>query len=418
MVKDTKYYDILGVPPYASEDELSLAYRKKSAILQAKPDPELSRAIHDAYRVLSNRSRRALYDEQGADAVSIPEDNTRRQRGLGYRNRSPPPFPTLSNNPLERMVHDSVIRAALGPIEVHQRYFSENLHGSDLSGNGLGRRPRIEEERVKAKDIHERVEVTLEELYLGKTVKIEFVRDGLCPECRGTGGKGSKEQACDACNGEKPTCMRCRGRGIATTARELCSICTGLRVLPEKKSLYVKIEKGMVRGEKVVIPGEGDRERGFDSGDVVVAIDELPHSDFERADDDLVIQREIDLLTSLIGGKVSIKHLDGRILIVDLPSGQIIRSGDLKVIPFKGMPSHNGSHLFGDLYIKFSVSYPDQIDSRSISLLKEALGPSKVMEPLTGNVFTEDVSISEPVKKPGRPNNDDGKESSGQCAHQ
>jgi DnaJ family protein A protein 2 len=61
---------------------------------------------------------------------------------------------------------------------------------------------------------------------------------------------------------------------------------------------------------------------------VVIVIEEKPHERFQRQDNDLITEVEIDLLTALGGGQFSIKHLDDRTLVVTLVPGEVIKDGE------------------------------------------------------------------------------------------
>lgn len=94
--------------------------------------------------------------------------------------------------------------------------------------------------------------------------------------------------------------------------------------------LEVHIDKGMKGGQHITFTGESDQAPNTIPGDVIIVIEEKPHERFKRQDNNLWTEVEIDLLSSLAGGQFSIKHLDDRVLVVDIIPGEIIKEGELR----------------------------------------------------------------------------------------
>jgi len=150
----------------------------------------------------------------------------------------------------------------------------------------------------------------------------------------------------------------------------------------------------MKGGQTIQFTGESDQAPGALSGDVVIVIEEKPHDRFKRQDTDLITDIEVDLLTALGGGQLAIKHLDDRVLIINLLPGEVIKHNELKVIHGQGMPSQR-HHEPGDLFIKFSVKFPDYLDPAVVPLLEKALPPRKLPEKFPKNIIQEEVELDE-----------------------
>jgi DnaJ family protein A protein 2 len=189
-------------------------------------------------------------------------------------------------------------------------------------------------------------------------------------------------------------CDDCSGSGEIINAKDRCNNCKGKKVLPEKKLLEVHIDKGMKGGQTIQFAGESDQAPGAQTGDVIIVIEEKPHDRFKRQDTDLITDIEVDLLTALGGGQLAIKHLDDRALLINLVPGEVIKHGELKVIHGQGMPSQR-HHEPGDLFIKFSVKFPDHLDPAAVPILEKALPPRKLPEKFPKNVIIEEVDIDE-----------------------
>ncbi|KAG6910877.1 hypothetical protein DXG01_006560 [Tephrocybe rancida] len=376
MVKETstplsKFYDLLEVPPNASEVDLKKAYRKKALRLHPDKggDPELFKEVTHAYEILSDPDKRDVYDARGEAGLS-------EQGGMG----------------------------GMDPQDLFSQLFGG---GGGFFGGGGGSRqqgPR------KTKDLVHRVHVSLEDLYKGKMTKLALTRNVICIKCKGKGGKEGAVRTCTSCRGQgikvtlrqmgpmiqqiQSACDDCFGTGEVINAKDRCQHCKGKKVIPEKKFLEVHIDKGMKGGQTVQFRGESDQSPTSEPGDVVIVIEEKPHDRFKRQENDLITEIELDLLTALAGGKFVIKHLDDRALIVNLEPGEVIKNGDLKVIHGQGMPSQR-HHEPGDLYVKLAVKFPESIDVGVIPLLEQALPPRNPIQTFEKNIVLEEVNLND-----------------------
>lgn len=161
MVKDTKYYDILGVSPSASPDELKKAYRKLALKFHPDKNPnegERFKLISQAYEVLSDPQKKVIYDQGGEDAL--------KEGGRGGS------------------------EFFSSPMDIFDMFFG----GSPFGGG----RPRREQ---KGKNVIHQLSVTLEELYKGSSRKLAFQKNVICAKCDGRGGKKGIKVECQSCNG-------------------------------------------------------------------------------------------------------------------------------------------------------------------------------------------------------------------------
>lgn len=190
-----------------------------------------------------------------------------------------------------------------------------------------------------------RVNVTLEDLYKGKTTKLSLTRNVICHKCSGRGGKEGAVRQCGGCGGRgvkismrqmgpmiqqmQQPCMECSGTGEIINHKDKCKTCNGKKTISEKKMLEVHIDKGMKGGQHVTFLGESDQAPGIQPGDVIIVIEEKVHERFKRQDTNLSTEVSLDLLTALGGGQFAVKHLDDRVLLVTLIPGEVIREGKL-----------------------------------------------------------------------------------------
>jgi len=190
-------------------------------------------------------------------------------------------------------------------------------------------------------------------------------------------------------------CEECTGTGEVINQKDRCKTCNGRKTVSEKKMLEVHIDKGMKGGQTITFRGESDQAPGVTPGDVVIVIEEKPHERFQRKENDLITEIEIDLLSALAGGSFAIRHLDDRALVVNTYPGEIIHDGALKVIHGQGMPSQR-HHQLGDLYVKLQVKFPDSLDQTKLHHLESVLPARNPVEKFPKSIVLEQVSLDTP----------------------
>nr|XP_003228458.1 PREDICTED: dnaJ homolog subfamily A member 1 [Anolis carolinensis] len=335
MVRETEYYDLLGVKPYATMDELKRAYRRLALRYHPDKNPsegERFKQISQAYEVLSDPQKRSVYDRGG--------DRAMKEGGASGRAGFRP------------------------PMDIFNLFF-----GGGSSTHG----PRVER---KGRTAFHHLFVTLEELYKGTTRKISIQKNVICKTCGGRGGREGHDLRCPKCHGSgvevilhrlgpnmmhqvQAVCSQCFGQGEWMQPLDRCLTCNGRKVMREKKILDICIEKGMADRHKITFPKEGDQVPGLHPGDVVVVLDQKHHPIFQRQGNDLVIKREVTLMDALCGCKLVIQTLDGRRILLFSRPGTIIKPGDRKCVPNEGMPIHHCPTQKGKLIIEFQVRFPE-----------------------------------------------------------
>ncbi|KAI9856515.1 MAG: hypothetical protein M1813_008893 [Trichoglossum hirsutum] len=342
---------ILGVEKSSTKVEIKKAYHKSiQAALSSHPDkvPEDERseaemkfkAISQAYEILHDDEKRHLYDTHGMSAF-----DPSRGSGMG------------------------------GDVDFDD--ILSHMFGMGMGGHpppGFGRGPMTPR---KGRDEEKKYEVTLEELYKGKTTKFASTKNVICNVCKGSGGKEkAKPKTCATCHGrgytqglrsvgpglvtqESVTCNSCKGAGKLFKERDRCRKCKGDRVIEKTNFLEIYIPRGSKQGDRIVLSGEADQEPDQEPGDLIFVLSEIEHEKFTRAGPDLTAPLEITLAESLCGfSRIVLKHLDGRGIHINHPRGHVLRPSQVLKVPGEGMPIKK-SDAKGDLYLVVDVTFPD-----------------------------------------------------------
>ncbi|CAK7210537.1 Type I HSP40 co-chaperone [Sporothrix bragantina] len=385
MVRETKYYDILGVSPTATEQELRKAYRVGA--LKHHPDKnahnpaaeEKFKEISHAYEVLSDANKRQVYDQYGEAGL---------EGGAGGAGGMP-------------------------AEDLFAQFFGGQGFGGGLGGmfgGGGGMQSRGPQ---KARTIHHTHKVSLEDIYRGKVSKLALQRSIICPKCEGRGGKEGAVRVCPGCDGHgmktmmrqmgpmiqrfQTACPDCNGEGEIIKDKDRCKNCNGKKTVVDRKVLHVHVDRGVKSGTRVDFRGEGDQAPGIQAGDVVFEIEQKPHPRFTRRDDDLLYNCEIDLVTALAGGTIYIEHLDERWLSLDILPGEAISPNAVRMVRGQGMPTYR-HHDFGNLYIKFSVKFPEKAwtaDPAAFDALRQLLPSPAVENVPPTDAMTEAADLEE-----------------------
>ncbi|KAJ6309704.1 hypothetical protein OIU76_014607 [Salix suchowensis] len=339
---NTRYYEILGVSKNVSQDDLKKAYRK--AAIKNHPDkggdPEKFKELAQVYEVLSDPEKRGIYDQYGEEAL---------KEGMGGGG------------------------AGHNPFDIFESFFGGNPFG--VVGGSRGRRQR------RGEDVVHPLKVSLEDLYLGTSKKFSLTRNVICSKCS---GKGSK-------SGESRKCTGCQGSGMK---------CKGEKVVPEKKVLEIIVEKGMQNGQKITFPGEADEAPYTVTGDVVFVLQQKEYPKFKRkGDDHFCGTYSLSLSEALCGFQFVLKHLDGRQLLIKSKIGEVVKPDS-----FEGMPMYQRPFMKGNLYIHFTVDFPDSLTPDQVKAIETILPrPSRQLTDMELDECEEttlhDVNIEEEMRR-------------------
>ena len=303
------------------------------------------KAVSQAYEILYDEEKRHLYDTHGMAAFDPSRGGPGGPGGVDL---------------------DDILAQMFG--------MGGGMGGGMPPGFGSEGGPKRQR---RGRDEEQKYQVTLEELYKGKTVKFASTKNIICSHCKGTGGKEkAKPATCERCKGngvtvglrsvgpglvtqERMVCDTCSGTGKIFKEKDRCKKCKGKRTTSEKKVLEIYIPRGAREGERIVLEGEADQVPDQIPGDIVFTLVEEDHEIFQRAGDDLSAELNVTLAEALTGfSRVVLKHLDGRGIHLNHPQGKVLRPGQILKVAGEGMPLKK-SDAKGDLYLVVKVEFPE-----------------------------------------------------------
>jgi molecular chaperone DnaJ len=339
------YYEMLGVPRNASDEEIKRAFRRLAKLHH--PDrnrepgaEEKFKEINEAYQVLSNPDKRRRYDRYGR--VDIEGDFS--DFGFG------------------------------GLGDIFESFWS-----------GFGTPFGQTAQRVPQKGDSLRIHLTLsfEEAVFGCNKEVEIQRIEFCPSCHGIGSeRGTNPETCPDCRGTGQvkrvqqsifgrfnhitTCPRCGGSGAVIN--NPCSQCKGGGRIKVKRKISINVPAGVDEGYQLRLDGEGSAGLyGGPPGHLYIALSVKPHNLFHRDGSDILYELSINFAQAALGDEVRVPSLDGKVELKIPPGTQ-----NGKTFRFKGKGiSHVDARGRGDLLVKVSVATPQHLDKDQRHLFEE-----------------------------------------------
>lgn len=345
MTTKRDYYEILGINRNANSDELKAAYRKLALKYHPDRNPgdkeseENFKEAAEAYEVLHDPKKRAIYDQHGHQGLS----------GAGF--------------------------SGFGGFEDIFSSFSDIFE--DFFGFGENRRSRGRTQR--GADLRYDIMLSFMEAAFGIEKEINLEKAETCPECNGSGSEpGTQPETCRHCRGTgqlsqnqgfftlRTSCHFCRGSG--QTIAHPCKKCQGNGKVIINKKVSLKIPAGVDSGSRLRLTGEGESgPYGGASGDLYVFVNVEPHEFFERNEVDVYCNVPISFVQAALGDKITVPTLNGKKTIT-IPKGT--QHGDLVRLQGEGIP-HLRSHVRGDLIIQLNIKTPTNLTKKQEALLKE-----------------------------------------------
>jgi DnaJ-class molecular chaperone len=373
------YYSILGLVKPSDQNEIRKAYHKMA--LKFHPDknrsPEAAdifKKINEAYDILSTPEKKDIYDQFGKEGLN--------RNNIHFEESDI--FNIFAN-----------VFGGQNPFGGQQGFSFGGQHGFSFGGQNPfgGRGFPTSQNHVELVE-----EITLADVYTGKTVSRSIERNSVCHHCHGTGSDDGKVRVCKMCHGRKivqqqhmmgpmitiqqipcPCCQGQQGQQGPNAGHE-CPDCRGNRIYKEQYNLKFVVPVGQTETDVIVVHGEGHNSpENRSRSDIIIKIKIVPDNNFLRnviingrklSPCDLLTIIKINLAESLCGCDKKIQHINGH--EIKLQISNVIKDGDIYIIDGAGLPTKHNSDK-GLLYVVFKVTVDTSLSVDQKKILWEML---------------------------------------------
>jgi len=371
------YYEVLGVPKTASQDDIKQAYRRLARQYHpdvAKENPKAAeekfKEFSEAYEVLADPEKRQKYDQMGFAGVETDFG----PGGFNWQN----------------FTHMGDLEDLLGASPLFQQFFGG--FGSPFGRVGRG-------SAFRGNDIELAVRLPLLAAVQGAHPTVDVPHTGPCPDCHGTGARnGTAVETCPECQGQGQVrrvqnrgytqlitiaeCPRCHGTGQRILDR--CPTCGGKGRTSSVEKIEITVPPGVEDGSVLRVAGHGmEGTGGGRAGDLFVQVLFEPSLEFRREGQDVYSETTVPLSVALLGGEVEVATVEGRAAL-KIPAGT--QPETQFRLRGRGFPRYRGSTR-GDQIVTAHVELPRSLSGREKDLLREALGTRTSAPPKRESIF-------------------------------
>lgn len=353
MASKLDYYDILGVGPEASQDEIKRAFRKLA--FKYHPDrnkmpnaEEKFKEASEAYAILSDPEKRKQYDARGFEGIKEQYNK-------------------------EDIYNNETFRGTFSDFGFNVEDLFSRIFGGGFTSKQAPTRA------THGRDLEAQLEITLEQAASGAEIEVKLSRSKKCRRCSGSGVEpGSHKVTCPKCKGAGRVeyeassglghvvvqCDRCNGRG--EVPGKPCGTCGGSGLEKRRVRLQVKVPPGIDNGDHLMLRGQGEDGRNDGPpGDLYVTIRIKPHSYLTRRGNDLVYEATISFAQATLGAEIKVPTLTGDKLVRVPPGTQ----GDTNLrLRGQGMSSAQDK---GDELVHISVKIPENLTDKQKEIVEK-----------------------------------------------
>lgn len=344
------YYEVLGVPRTASEEEIKKAYRS----LAKKYHPDVSteenaaekfKEIQEAYEVLSDPAKREQYNQFGHEGPQMG----------GF---------------------DGFNFGGFGGFGGFEDILSQ-MFGGRTRTSGNARRP------TRGSDLRTSLTISFEEAAFGTEKEITISKYETCSHCNGLGAESKNDiSVCSRCHGSgrviveqasifgriqtETACPTCGGSG--EIIKNKCGVCGGEGRIKKQSKIKVRIPSGIEDGQGLKLSGYGEAGRkGGMNGDLYINVNVRPHEIFERDGLDVYMEMPITFSQAALGGEIIVPTLSGNVSL-KIPGGT--QTGTKFKLTGKGI--HNSRTLeTGHQFVIVKIVTPTKLSAEQKDLFKK-----------------------------------------------
>ncbi|MBO4326950.1 MAG: molecular chaperone DnaJ [Clostridia bacterium] len=349
MAEKRDYYEVLGVPKTASDEEIKKAYRKLAMKYHPDHNPDNPEAeakfkeAGEAYAILSDKEKRAQYDQFGHAAFDQTAGGAYGYGGTGG--------------------------FGFDVSDIFEQFFG-GFGGRRSSGGAKA-----------GADVRAGVEISFEEAAFGCEKEINVTKNVVCDACEGTGSESKTSVRCSACGGKgtvssarqtpfgqfmnTTTCSRCGGTG--KTVNDPCKVCSGRGSVRKTIKVKIKIPAGIDNGQAISMSGMGEPgTAGGPAGDLLVSVRVRKHAVLTRDGFDVYLDKKISFVQASLGDTIEIPTLNGKVELT-IPEGT--QSGAVFKLRGLGIQKLQSTSK-GDEYVTVTVETPRRLTTEQKELLK------------------------------------------------
>ena len=383
------YYALLGLKKTATQDDIRKAFRKLARKHHPDVNPgdkkaeEKFKEISEANDVLSDEKKRRVYDALGyyTDQIDPATAEAAARGGYGFSGAGAPGGSSRQTSgargvPIDFGGFDFSDYAAGHPGEQAGGAAGSSWGSFRDIFSGVFSQGQKNHGPQGGTDLEYQASVDFWTAIRGGVVRLQVVRQEVCPTCKGKPATGGG--ACPECQGTgqvtqmggrmkfKIACPRCGGTGKQDNE---CATCDGEGTVSRTETVEVRIKAGTRDGQRIRLAGKGNAGvNGGPAGDLYLIIKIEPHPAFTRVVDDIQVTVPVTVPEAALGAKIEVPTIDGRAQLKIPPGTQ---SGQKLRLRGKGVPSASHEGVRGDQIVTVEIVVPQLRDERSKEILRE-----------------------------------------------
>ena len=358
------YYEILEITRTSDKETIKKAYRKMALKYHPDRNPDDKNAeeqfkrINEAYEVLSDDSKRQIYDKYGKEGL----------QNSGFSGFSGRDF--------------SDIFGDLGSI-------FESAFGSGFGFSSQKSKGAYNLDEIIG------LELSFKEAVFGCKKEIHNSFKVACGDCKGTGAKDGKLETCKDCGGKgqvymrqgfmtfAQTCPTCKGAGQKSA--EKCPKCKGSAFEMSSESFEVSIPEGIDDGNRIRIGGRGNADKNGKRGDLYIAVSVAEDEVFVRDGENIYMEVPVFFTSIVLGTTLKIPSLRGELELKIPPN---TRDKEQFVFDNEGVKDVNSAYR-GKFVAQIKITYPPKLNAEQKALVEKLQESFGVESEPYKNLFEE-----------------------------